>query len=462
MTAIAPSAAPPPPASRARRGVAPALIALAAVPLLWPAIPPLTDLPAHMAEYHVAAAIGRSPALARYYGFDWALVGNLGVDLAVRPLVPLLGVEAATKLVVLLIPMLTVAGMLAIAREVHGRMPGSALFALPLAYAWPFQLGFVNFALAQALAFLAFALWLRLGARGRYRLRAGLFAPLACLLWVAHDFGWGLFGLLAFGAELARGRADGRSWPRAAGWSVLQCLPLALPLVAMLAMPTHPTGRRAADDWFNLTAKARWLLFVLRDRWPAFDALSLAPLAMMLYLGLRDRRLGMAPILAIPALLCLGAFVLLPRLLLGGAYVDMRIAPAMIAIGLLAIRPAKSAPRLGRAIALAGLAFLAVRTVATTASFVQRSGAQQRTLAALDHVPHGAAVLALVAMPCSAPGIDDRLDHLAALAIVRRDAFVNDQWAFAGQQLLRVRYAAAAPYLVDPSQLVFTGCTGPG
>jgi hypothetical protein len=59
----------------------------------------------------------------------------------------------------------------------HGKVPPTSLFALPLAYAFPFQFGFVNFTLGVALTFLAAALWLRLGTQGRTRLRAALFVP---------------------------------------------------------------------------------------------------------------------------------------------------------------------------------------------------------------------------------------------------------------------------------------------
>ncbi len=47
-----------------------------------------------------------------------------------------------------------------------------------------------------------------------------------------------------------------------------------------------------------------------------------------------------------------------------------------------------------------------------------------------------------------------RLHHLPGMAIVRRDAFSNDQWVMAGAQLLRVRFREARPFLSDPSQLV--------
>ena len=114
------------------------------------------------------------------------------------------GLELAVKLIVLTIPPLTAVGLLWIAREVHGRIPATALFALPLAYSYPFQFGFVNFALSMALALNAFALWLRLARLGRLRLRAVLFVPIGFLLWLCHTFGWGVLGVLAFSAELIR------------------------------------------------------------------------------------------------------------------------------------------------------------------------------------------------------------------------------------------------------------------
>ena len=68
-----------------------AVILLAAVPLLYPKIPPLVDLFGHMGRYRVQLDIGHSPWLKDYYGFHWAAIGNLGVDMLVMPLGSLLG-----------------------------------------------------------------------------------------------------------------------------------------------------------------------------------------------------------------------------------------------------------------------------------------------------------------------------------------------------------------------------------
>jgi hypothetical protein len=442
-----------------RRWVAVVLALACALPLLWPALPPLVDLPGHMARWHIAMDLHRSADLQRYYDYHWAVIPNLGMDVLVPTLAMLFGLEFATKLTVIAIPVLTASGLLAMAREAHGRVPPTALFALPLVYAWPFQFGFVNFALSQGLAFCAFALWLRLGRDGRFRLRSMLFVPIAFALWVAHSFGWGMFGLMAAGAEVARLRSDGRNAGQTLVAAGVQGLPLALPIVVMAG----GAGGAAlgADDWFDWSAKLLWVAGMLRDRWQVFDLLSLLPLVAVLCLGLRSPRLGWSPLLGWAALLCLAAFVLLPRLLMGGAYVDMRMIPAAAMLAIVAVGPPVRNRRFASLLSVLGLAFLVVRLAGTTVSFAERSAAQESELAAIAAMPRGAAVLTLVARPCGDIWGGERYDALPGMAVVRRDAFVNTNWALAGQQLLQVRYAAAGAYRVDPSQQM-SGCSGGG
>src|SRR5436309_7858416 len=204
-----------------RVAVALAILA-AAIPLIYPAIPPLVDLLGHMGRYRVELDLGRSLYLHDYYNYHWAAIGNLGVDLLVLPLGRLIGLEPAVKLVVLAIPPLTVAGFLWVAREVHGRIPPTAYFAIPFAYGHPFMFGFVNFALSMALAFLAFGLWLRLGRLGRTRLRLALFVPISLIVFFTHTYGCGALGLMCFSAEAVRQHDRGVGWLRAGFDAALQ------------------------------------------------------------------------------------------------------------------------------------------------------------------------------------------------------------------------------------------------
>ena len=141
------------------------------------------------------------------------------------PLSKLFGLELALKLIVLCIPPLLVAGFLWTAREVHGRIPPTAFFALPFAYNFPFMFGFINFTLGMGLAFVAFALWLRLGRQERWRTRAVLFVPVALLLWLCHAMAWAVLGAMAFAEALVRARQAGRPLLEAGYRAGLDCLP---------------------------------------------------------------------------------------------------------------------------------------------------------------------------------------------------------------------------------------------
>ena len=435
------------------------LLALAAMlPLLWPAIPPLVDLPGHMGRYRVQLDYASVPALRQYYSFQWSLIGNLGVDLLIIPVSKIFGLELGTKLIVMTIPALTVAGMLAIAREVHGRVPPTALFALPLAYGHPFLFGFVNFALSMALALLAFALWLRLARQGRLRLRAAIFVALGPILWITHTYGWATLCVLAVSAEFIRQRDTGQSWRMAFVRAGVQCLSLAPPIFLMLVWRSggHAGGQTA--DWFNWDAKAQWLVMTLRDRWMRWDIASVMLLAAVPVAAVLYRGLELSRNLAASAAFLIALFVLLPRIVFGSAYADMRLTPYMLAIAIIAIRPLPGADRRVMAgIALAGLAFFAARIGGNTLSLYQASQSHERALAALDHIPVGARLVSFVGHTCAMPWAFNRNWHLPAIATVRRDAFSNDQWDIGGAQLMRPIKADAGTFGRDPSQVVIAG-----
>lgn len=434
-------------------------IALAVVPLLWPAIPPLSDLPGHIGRYRIMAEAGRPP-LSQHYAVHWALIGNLGVDGLVLALAPLLGIELAAKIIVMLIPPLSVAAMLWLAREVHGRVPATAMFALPLAYASPFQLGFVNFALASALVLAALALWLRLARVPSAWVRALVFVPISCLIFVCHSFGWAMLGLFVFGAEWAIGRKAGRSVAGAGVRAGLMCAPMALPLVLLvLGGPDHLTG--GTGDWFDVRLKLFWVGSLLRERWQVYDVLCAMLLYAVIALALRSRRLSLAPVLAVPALLGAVAFVLLPAFYAGGSMVDMRVLPTMVALALLAIQVSPGDDRLEARIARLAAIFFAIRLATTTLAFVLFAQSQMAALRAIDAMPRGASVLVLVDEPAADNWTNPRLGHIAGLAIARRRIFTNEQWALAGQQLVRPLHPSAAPFDRDPSQLIYPG-TVPG
>lgn len=431
------------------------LSCLMVVPLLWPDIPPITDLLGHIGRYGVELGRAQSPYLQRYYGFEWGLIGNMGIDLAVVPLSRLMGLEPAVKLIVLLIPALTAGGLLWIAREAHGRIPASAAFALPLAYGYPFQFGFANYALSMALAFLAFGGWLALGRAGHVRLRAALFVVLGLLIWVCHSFGWAVLCLLAAAAELVRARGGRvkRGLVATVWHAGIACLPLLPPMILMLVWRSGAVAG-GTDDFFNWTWKLAWALGALRDDVMQFDMLSVNLLLVLVAMGVMrigfryDRTLGLA------TMFLTVAYILLPRILLGSAYADMRLAPYAMAIAVIGLRPTGDARWWRPALAVAGLLFLGARLGGHTLHYARLSRAYDAQLAAIDHLPVGARVMVLVNLPCEGTWRYSRMDHLGSIAIGRKQAFVNGQWAMAGAQLLTIRNPGVGRFGGDPTQLL--------
>ena len=430
-----------------------AVALITAIPLVLPDVAPLVDLPGHMARWRVQLSHDQVPWFRDWYDFKWSLIGNLGIDLLIIPLAPIFGLELAVKLIVLTIPPLTAVGLLWIAREVHGRIPATALFALPLAYSYPFHFGFVNFALSMALALNAFALWLRLARTGHLKLRAMLFVPISGAIWVCHTFGWGTLGVLAFSAELIRQHDRKKGWVVPWFHAAFHCLPLAPPALLMIMWRSgHVSGQTA--DWFNWRAKTNWLTMVLRDRWQNFDIAAVGVLLLILFKGVRDPNIQYSRNLGLSALFLLVVFICLPRIVFGSAYADMRLAPFLMAIAIIAIRPRHGLSMRGAAtLAAAGMAFFLVRTGGTTVSYWLYDKSYDRELAALDRLPVGARLVSFVGETCYNQWTMSRLQHLPGLALVRRLAYSNDQWSMPGAQLLSVRYRAALKFAHDPSQI---------
>ncbi len=436
-----------------RRSFGWALALAFAIPLLWPAIPPLIDLPTHMARYRVALDLGSSAHLAQYYDYQWALFGNLGVDLLVMPLGRLLGLEPAVKIIVIAIPAVTVGAMILLAREVHGKVPPTSLFALPLAYAFPFQFGFVNFSLGVALTFLAAAMWLRLGRQGRTRLRAALFVPAAFLIWLSHAVAWGMLGLIIFALEYDRARKGGGSWWRAGADAALACLPLAPPALLMLEWWTmRSTGENGS---WQATGKLLGIVGILRDSSMTFDLSSALLLYALLLSGARRTMLKFTGGLGGAALLLAGAFLATPSILMGAAFADVRIAPYAVAAGILALAPGPAmSQRHLRGLAIAGLLFIGARLGMQTYSYGLLDAEHRAEAAALDHIPRGAAVFGMAESPCLGTWRTSRVGHFASFATVRREAFANGQWPMPGGRLLSVRYQPAEGFALSPTQFL--------
>jgi hypothetical protein len=424
------------------------LLALAAaIPLAIPAVQPLTDLSGHVGRYAVQLDGGASPVLRQWYTFEWGLLPNLGVDLLVQVLAPLIGLELAVRIIVAAIAALHVAGVILLARVAHGRTPPTVLFAVPLVYSFPLLYGFVNFALGIALAWLALALWLKLRREGRTRLRASAFVVLGFILWTCHLVGWAVFCAVAFADAVAQEHQRGKPWWQTPIRAGLALLPLLVgPAIGFaFAAAGQPDVLLRYDKFAQ---KPMWLMMAFRDRWLLWDMGSAALLMILAVWFWRSRRFERHRGLALGALLMFGIYVVMPNMLLDSQFADMRLVPVVLTLFLIAARPAPDCSRrFVLWLTIAGLAFTGARLGSNAASMVALDGQFRRTLSVLPLVPEGTNLLTFPVLRCGeAPWPLDRRNHLSGYALARRGAFDNIQYEMPSGQLLRIHNEAAEPF----------------
>jgi hypothetical protein len=334
------------------------VLALLVWPVLGVANPMLADYPNHLARLHVAEALSEIPALARHYVVRDSFYPYLPMDLIVGALRPLIGLEPAGKVFLVVAMLMPMGGAMAVARALHGRIGLWPLIVAPFTYNLLLGWGFTTYLFALGLALFAFAGWIATE-RWSWPVRLTLFSAVSAVIFCSHPFAFAAYGLL-FGAwEI--GRTQMWSWP---GWRVatarialagIQALP---PLLIALQLPPADMGSDA-----TLFGKPAARLIALLS--PVFFAVDFTEMVSALVLlaafvvawrhGLIvfDRRMLW------PVALLGTVSLVMPQTLTGIYLVHMRLPLLGVLLLLVACRPRALSPRtaaLGVALLVAVLA----------------------------------------------------------------------------------------------------------
>ncbi len=413
------------------------LCVAAGLPGILARYPQMTDYPAHLARWHIMIDGGHTAELAKFYTFKWVWSGNLGVDILICPFAALFGLETAGRLFVIAIPMLLAGGLFTVEWTLRRRIGVGPLLALATVWSPALLMGFLNFELALALALFAFALWVKMEGN---RYRELLFVPLGAVIWLCHQSGWGVLGVMVFGYEWSR-RSSWKDFWRAA----LATWPLWLPFIPTLLATQEAKGS------FSYGPRPLWVKWQfwkesLRDRVRYVDYATTVLLLVLPLVALWFRRLDGR--LAWAGLIHLLLSLIVPRHLGGGDLADLRL----IAVGLMLLALAIDwRPRSWLLMWLA-LGPFALRLFITSAVWTVHSANVGKMMEALAHIPRGARVAVAVREEVSL-WAQPLYGHLGCYATVRRDALVNNHFAIKGVHMLAL--TPAAWKWVDPSHRIY-------
>lgn len=430
------------------------------LPFLFVAIPPLVDVPGHTAAAAVEVASPGSP-LAQYYSWHWTLNLNMAGEVFLKALAPVLGIMQAGWCLAVLATLAVAAGSVAAARVLNPRgchaMGWSLLFVLGFPWVW----GFLNYQLAAGGSLLMFALSVRL--LGRPRLRFALLAVAQPLLLMCHGIGGILLPVMVVSEMLGRACDDapdhGLHWP-ALRKGLGECLVLVIsPLWVMAVSWRHPSSG-VAWQWH---AKLGFIPEVLRDQNQLLDIGSAVAGVLLLLAGklLGPRWRWRC---AIPSLVLIGLYAVMPARVNGSEACDVRLLSVALMVGLALQDWQSAAPRIRALVFASGVALLLIRLAFVVSGFIQYDRSYAHELAALAQVRQGSRMLALVQHECSdlewrAP----RLDHVPALASLRKGVWINNHWTIPGLDMMQSQFDPTDGHPENMSFMVWDrGCLTPG
>ena len=299
------------------------LFAASVAPVFYVEIPAMIDYVNHLARMHLlvdAAAGHANPA----YEIDWRFYPNLAVDIVVPVLARFVSVETAARLFLLASQALVVSGAIALEMEVRGRHQVSGFGALIALYSLPFLWGLTNFEFGCGVALWAIVSWIHYR-QGPWLIRIALHTCFTIVLFVAHLFALGIYGLTIACYEASRIVGYRRAAQTFGA--------MASPVVALylyLVWSGGAVGKPIFDWWFGL--KLMWPLLVMNGySAPLSIALAFTTAVLLGFVGY-NRAFGLTrPAIFIGSAFLI-AYLVMPTRLFDSAYADVRLITAMMLV----------------------------------------------------------------------------------------------------------------------------------
>ena len=312
---------------------------------LWP-FALYTDLHLQDVPNHLAAAFillhPNDPLLQLHYRIDWSIVPDMGWELWLFALSPLLSPTVIAKIMIVTVLILGVSGCFTLGRALTGRWTLTPLIAFPFLLNGAFANGYLSFDFGLALSLWAMAFWAWMPERS-WIVRLAVATAAATILYVVHLCSFGIYGIFVLGFELRRFRGDPAPLRRLGALlrDGLQALPALL--IAMHATGSgHGTeGVTYADPWNRFGG----LSLLIESGWPWIDIVFILAYVGFLILSLKKSWLSLSSNVTFALLIYFALFLVLPDGLVFGSQLPWRLMLGLVLIGVTSVAPTQQTPR---------------------------------------------------------------------------------------------------------------------
>jgi hypothetical protein len=398
------------------------LISIASLAPYWLLrYPEIVDFPKHWARFYVECHIAERP-VAQMYGLALAVIPNLATDLInlvlcgfIDPKFVLLGSMGVAQIILCL-------SIALMQQAIWGRMQAFAALIPALGLNLVSAMGYANYQLGMALAFLLFALSLSIGRRSKpqYLLLCNL---LGSLIFLSHLFALILSIVFVF-FFVAQNWFRQWEWiRRIAAAGVATAAGFALPGLGLIVM--EGAGSSSRLDYID---KLRSLAAPFTSLFPPADALIAVAVVVLLFIAWRRRKIVVAAPLRWPLAGLLALCILLPAQISSAIDVDARIALAVFFLFLagLGLRPGNE--RMQRGVLATAGAIMLLRLVSMGFEWTRFDRDVDELRGAFSVLQPGSRILTVFAdgarWNCGSIARSSLpYWHLASLAMIDRQAF---------------------------------------
>jgi hypothetical protein len=409
--------------------------AVSLLPTLLVDIPAMADYLEHLARMYVLTDAGTANENP-YYEVSFALYPNLAMDLAVPQLARFMSVENATRFFLLLAQVLVITGALTLEWVVKRRHELAGFAALLTLQSIAFSFGFVNFEFGVGVALFGVASWIACE-HTRWHIRLTVHALFVCVLFVAHFFALGVYGLALGLYELRRMFADRFNIWQAIATVVM----LASPVLVMMAVVYRTGGAIGGteNEWL-FSWKPIWFALSLNGYDLMLSAGSVAALLVVLGYLAAKRQLEITDTGKWIGIGFLIAFIALPFKIFDSRMADVRVIAAAVLIlpAFMSVRHAKQSSYAAGFIVSAIIALNAGYAAYVWLSY-QSDYAEMKTSFALLRPASFVLVAGSGAGASHTLLTDAPMYRAPTLAVHYAKAFVSSFYTIAGQVPVEVR-----------------------